>query len=353
MVILVCFKMSMVWKELIYPVLIFFLVILGFYIIRIFVFKYLLRIAKKTRWPWDEIVLKTLKGYFPFWGLLLGIHLALGLTHIPPHIFSVVNKILLILFILSSSLCGSKLLINIFDHYITQKAETLAKVTLFEIFIKVLVFSIAFILILNVLNINIAPFITTLGVAGLAVGLALKDTLENFFAGLYILMAKQIKPGDFIRLENGDEGFVEDITWRTTTIRMLSNNMIIIPNSKLAGSQIINYQLPSEELVVLVQVGVSYASDLEKVERVTLEVAKEVMQGHPEGVEEFEPLLRFHTFGDFSINFNVILRAKEPSSRFVIAHEFIKKLHKRYKEEKIEIPFPIRTVYLYPQRPLS
>ncbi len=340
----------MTWQDLIYPLLSFSLIVFGFYIIRIFIVKYLLKIAKKTRWPWDEVVIKTIKGYILFWGFLLGSHLALGLTSIPPHIFTIVNKVLLILFIISSSLCGSRLLINIIDHYIAQKAEVITKVTLFEILIRVFVFSIAFILILNVLNINIAPFITTLGVAGLAVGLALKDTLENFFAGLYILMAKQIKPGDFIRLESGEEGFVEDITWRTTTIRMLPNNMIIIPNFKLAGSQIINYQLPSAELSVLLQVGVSYSSDLEKVERVTLEVAKELMQNHPDGVADFEPLVRFHTFGESSINFNVVLRAKEPSSRFVITHEFIKRLHRRYQEEGIEIPFPIRTVYLYPPK---
>jgi small-conductance mechanosensitive channel len=340
----------MTWRDLIYPLLSFSLILFGFYIVRIFVIKYLLKIAKKTSWPWDEVVIKTLKGYILFWGFLLGSHIALSLTSIPPHIFTIVNKVLLILFIISSSLCGSKLLINIIDHYIAQKAEVITKVTLFEILIRVFVFSVAFILILNVLNINIAPFITTLGVAGLAVGLALKDTLENFFAGLYILMAKQIRPGDFIRLESGEEGFVEDITWRTTTIRMLPNNMIIIPNFKLAGSRIINYQLPSAELSVLVQVGVSYASDLEKVERVTLEVAREIMQNHPDGVADFEPQVRFHTFGDFSINFNVILRAKEPSSRFVITHEFIKRLHRRYQEEGIEIPFPIRTVYLYPPK---
>ncbi len=334
-------------QEIFMPLLIFIGILLSTYMIRAFLFRYLLKLAEKTSFPWDDLVIKVLKSFIPFWGLLLAIHISLSFTRIPLNIFNAINKGLLILFIISLSMAGSRLLIKIFDFYVIQKAENLSKVTLFEILVKILVYSVGFILILNVLNINIAPFITTLGIAGLAVSLALKDTLQNFFAGLQLIMTKQIKPGDFIRLESGDEGFVEDITWRNSTIRTLSNNLIIIPNSKLSQSMVINYNLPSLELAVLVQVGVSYESDLEKVERVTLEVARELMQTHPNGVPDFEPLIRYHTFGDFSIIFNVILRANEPSTRFIVAHEFIKRLHKRYKEEGIEIPFPIRTVHLY------
>ncbi|RKX62343.1 MAG: mechanosensitive ion channel family protein, partial [Thermodesulfobacteriota bacterium] len=220
------------------------------------------------------------------------------------------------------------------------------KVSIFKIIIKVVIYFIGFILILNTLNINITPFITSLGIAGLAVGLALQDTLSNFFAGLYILISKKIKPGDYISLDSGIEGYVEDITWRNTTIRQLPNNIVIVPNSKLASSIVTNYYLPEKELAVLVQVGVSYNSDLEKVEKVTIEVAKEVMKEVPGGVPNFEPFIRYHTFGDFSINFTVILRAQTYVDRYLVTHEFIKRLHKRYKEEGIEIPFPIRTVYL-------
>ena len=97
-------------------------------------------------------------------------------------------------------------------------------------------------------------------------------------------------------------------------------------------------------MAVLVQVGVHYDSDLEKVEKVTIEVAKEVMREVKGGVPEFEPFIRYHTFGDFSINFTVILRAKEYTDQYLVKHEFIKRLHKRYKEEGIVIPYPIRAI---------
>jgi len=178
------------------------------------------------------------------------------------------------------------------------------------------------------------------------VALALQRPLGDFFAGIHLILSKQIRIGDYIKLETGEEGYVVDITWRNTTIRQLPNNLVIIPNSRLASLMIINYYQPEKELSVLLNIGVSYSSDLEKVERVTIEVAKEVMKEVPGGVPEFEPFIRYHTFGDFSINFSVILRAKEYTDQFLIKHEFIKRLHRRYRREGIEIPFPIRVVYL-------
>jgi small-conductance mechanosensitive channel len=122
--------------------------------------------------------------------------------------------------------------------------------------------------------------------------------------------------------------------------------MIIVPNSKLAQSVVTNYYLPERETAVLVDVGVSYDSDLPKVEEVTKEVAREIMKTTPGGVPGFEPFIRYHTFGDSSIDFTVILRGREFADKFLIKHEFVKKLQARFKTEGIEIPFPIRTVYL-------
>jgi len=281
-----------------------------------------------------------------FWVILTGIYFSVYIGRFSFKFNQIVEKILLILFIISLTWISSNIIINILNSYLQEKAEIPPSVSIFEIFVKILIFFIGFILILNTLNINITPFITSLGIAGLAIGLALQDTLSNFFAGIHILMTKQIKPGDYIALDSGIEGFVEDITWRNTTIRQISNNIVIVPNSKLASSIITNYFLPDKELAVLVQLGVSYNSDLEKVERVTIEVAKEVMKEVAGGVPEFEPFIRYHNFGDFSINFTVVLRAKSYTERYSLVHEFIKKLHKRYKQEGIEIPFPIRTVYM-------
>lgn len=181
---------------------------------------------------------------------------------------------------------------------------------------------------------------------GLAVALALQDTLSNIFSGLQIIATRQIRQGDYIRLSGGEEGYVTDITWRNTLVRALANNLVLIPNSKLAGAIITNYQLPDTDMGVLVQVGVSYDSDLEKVERITVDVARALLRDVQGGVSGFEPFIRYHTFAEFSINFTVILRCQEYVDQYLVKHEFVKRLHSRYRDERIEIPFPIQTVHL-------
>jgi len=203
---------------------------------------------------------------------------------------------------------------------------------------------IAVLIVLETAGVSITPLVASLGVGSLAVALALQSPLANFFAGIQILADKPIEVGQYIRLDSGEEGYVTNIGWRSTTIRALPNNLIVVPNSRIMDAIITNYHLPQRELSILVQVGVHYDSDLEHVERVTCEVAKEVLTGVPGGKKDFEPFIRYHTFGESSINFTVILRAEEFVDGYLLKHEFVKRLHKRFKEEGIVIPFPIRTL---------
>lgn len=318
---------------------------IGLVLGKIVLFK-LKKIAEKTKWEFDEIIISSLHNVIILWFFIAGIYGAINNIPISPKFLDFLHKILLVIIILSVTFVLAKISSKFVILY-TKKAEgILPSTSIFINFTRLIVFSIGLLIILQSLGISITPILTALGVGGLAVALALQDTLSNLFSGLHILLSGQVKPGDYVKLDTGDEGYVVDITWRNTTIRMLPNNIIIVPNSKLAQAIITNYYLPEKEMAVLVQVGVSYDSNLEKVEKVTIEVAKEIMKEVEGGVPEFEPFIRYHTFADFSINFTVILRAKEFVNQYLIKHEFIKKTHQRYKEEGIEIPFPIRTVYM-------
>jgi small-conductance mechanosensitive channel len=197
---------------------------------------------------------------------------------------------------------------------------------------------------LDTMGVSITPIIASLGVGSLAVALALQSPLANFFAGIQIAADKPVEVGQYIKLDSGQEGYVTRIGWRSTTIRALPNNLIVVPNSKVMDAIITNYYLPEKALSVLIDVGVSYASDLEQVERVTVEVARDVLQTVEGGKRDFEPFIRYNTFGDSSIGFTVILRAEEFVNGYLIKHEFVKRLHRRYREEGIVIPFPIRTL---------
>jgi small-conductance mechanosensitive channel len=125
---------------------------------------------------------------------------------------------------------------------------------------------------------------------------------------------------------------------------MLGDTVVVVPNSKLAGSVITNFSLPRNELGMTVEVGVDYGSDLEKVEAITLEVAREVMNRVTGAAPEFEPHVRFHTFADSSVNFKVWLGARNYVAGLKVKHEFIKCLHSRYNQEGIVIPSPVRTI---------
>jgi small-conductance mechanosensitive channel len=207
-----------------------------------------------------------------------------------------------------------------------------------------LVATIGLLVMLNGLGLSITPMLTALGVGGLAVALALQEPLANFFAGLFITLAGQVRVGDYVKLDSGQEGYVVDFSWRSTRLRMLANNLILVPNAKLAQAIVVNHHLPSNDLAVLIEVGVDYDSDLAHVERVVVEVGHDVMKYVAGGVPEFEPFIRYHTFGQSSIDFTVILRAREFVDQYLVKHEFVKRLHARFNQERIVIPFPIRTL---------
>jgi small-conductance mechanosensitive channel len=232
-----------------------------------------------------------------------------------------------------------------FTRIRAEKIESVLPVTsLTENIIRIVVYGVAGLIVLNGLGISIAPILATLGVGGLAVALALKDTLSNFFAGFHIVVTKQIRVGDYLKLSSQEEGYVNDISWRTTKIRTLAGNLVLIPNAKLTEMIVTNYTLPDKDLAVQVGLSVHYNSDLAKVERVTCEVAAEVMREVPGGVPAFTPSIRYHTFGESGIDLTVAMRGATFADQFLIKHEFIKRLHDRFAGEGIVIPYPIRAL---------
>lgn len=218
--------------------------------------------------------------------------------------------------------------------------------TLLRGLLRGVIIVIGVLIILSNIGISITPLVASLGIGSLAVALALQPTLENFFSGIQMLVDKPIRVGDFIELDSGEQGFVEKIGWRSTWIKMLPNNIVIMPNSKLAQSKIINYYYPEKQLSVPVDLGVHYNSDLDHVEKVTLEVAKQVLKSHKWGIAEYDTFVIFTGFDNSSINLTVMLRAQEYFNRFFIRSEFIKALHKRFAQEGIVIPYPISAVNL-------
>jgi len=308
---------------------------------------YLPRATQKTKTQLDDIVLKAVKTPILLAFVLAGISIALSyVPAMPVELLQYLPTIFAILIILIVTMAVSRALRGILNYYGVTRPSLKGMMPLLSKTFNILVYFVAFILIMNALGINVTALVAGLGIAGVAVAFALQETLSQLFAGLYIMTDRPVRVGDYIELESGQKGYVVDIGWRSIKIRELPNNIIVIPNSKLAGAVVKNYYLPQPEMACLIDVGVSYDSDLEKVEKVTIEVAKNTMKRLGIDIPGFEPFIRYNKFGDFSINFTVILRVKEFVDKYLLVHEFVKDLHRRYQEEGIVIPFPIRTVYM-------
>ncbi|MDZ7264352.1 MAG: mechanosensitive ion channel family protein [candidate division KSB1 bacterium] len=303
------------------------------------------KIAAKTKWAFDEIIVASLHGMLLLWFILAGAFGAIVTMRMRPDFFHILDKIILLIFIFSVTLVFTRIAVGLFNFYSKSVEGVLPSTSILSNLTRLVVFSIGILIMFHSIGVSIMPILTALGVGGLAVALALQDTLANLFAGLHIIASRQIRPGDFLRLDSGEEGAVTDITWRSTTIKTFPNNLVIVPNSKLASAIVTNYSLPNPIVKVYVPIGVSYDSDLTKVEQVTAEVARSVMTEVPGGVADADPVIRFNKFGEFSIDFTVIMFAKQFRDQHLLRHEFIKRLHERYQKEGIEIPFPIRTLY--------
>lgn len=319
------------------------------YLINVAILRVLRRVVKRTSTEMDDRIYRLLERYlFPLL-IVGGLLVIVDAVPLPPKILRATNNLLVVSGLLLAVFLATRAALLIL-RTMEVRYEPLRNIKgPVEIVTKIVFIAVGGMIVLDNLGISLTPLLTTLGIGSLAVAIALQDTLGNLFAGLYIKADRPIEVGQYVRLESGEEGYVDRVGWRSTRIRMLPNNMVVVPNGKLVQSNIINYNLPEKELAVLVQVGVHYDSDLEKVERVTCEVAKEILQTVPGGVASFDPFIRYHTFNQSSIDFTVILRGREFVDNFLIKHEFIKRLQECYRKEGITIPFPIRTVYLNPE----
>jgi len=209
--------------------------------------------------------------------------------------------------------------------------------------LTIIIYAIGILVVLDYLNISITPIVAGLGIGGLAVALALQPTLGNFFAGTQIVSDRVIRVGDYIELDGSSiKGYVTDIGWRSTRIRTPFNNMVIIPNSRLADSVLTNYYGPTMEIGITISCGVSYNANLSRVEAIALEVAREVVEELDDADKTFEPWFNYEEFGDSNINFLIWVRAKDRMGSFHVRSEIIKRLKAALDKEGITINYPAR-----------
>jgi small-conductance mechanosensitive channel len=304
------------------------------------------KLAAKTAIKSDDLIIKTIGKWVIPWFLALGLFMGLRRLELDNTFYYWLENGLMIFYIFSGTMILARVVSGLIKIKAAGSDTIIPSSSIISNIVIVIIYCIGLLIILQSQGISITPVLTALGVGGLAVALALQNTLSNLFAGLQIISSGNFNRGDFIKLATGEDGFIEDITWRSTTIRAASDHIIIVPNSKLADMTVSNYYLPQHEITFAVEVGVSYDSDLTQVEKVTIEVIKETLQDSADGVKDFEPEIRFFAFGESMIKLKAFLRVNNYSAQFEMRSEFIKRIHARYNKEGIHIPYPTHSVLI-------
>lgn len=310
-------------------------------------FRALQRRVRKNTLPSDDFFIMALQGPSTLLIVALALYVGLRLAEIPDQYQAYAVKGVHLSLILTVTMALANISSRAVVFFLKKVDLPISVTSLLTAVIKTSVYAAGILIMLNFVGISITPIITALGVGGLAMALALQDTLSNLFAGIHILAEHTIRVGDFIRLETGQEGYVEDISWRTTRIRVPANNMVIVPNSKLSQSVVTNYFLPERRTSVQLQLSVSYDADPELVERVLLEEATRLTAEVPGLLSSPVPSVLFTPgFGASSLDFTLTCPVVDINSQLPVQHALRKRIYKRFKQENIVMPFPSRTVYL-------
>lgn len=297
------------------------------------------RVALAGGAGWGDVLVRSLRSVVVIWVALAGAVAAIRVAALPASVFLPLEKAAIVAAILSVTVFIGRAVSGLTELYLTKTAGIPS--TIFRNLAVIIVGIVGCLVILDEVGIPIAPIITALGVGGLAFALALQDSLANLFAGLNILMSKNIRRGDYIRLASGEEGTVADITWRATTLRALANHLVIIPNKKLAESILANFDLPEKPQALLVEVKLGYGADLGRAEQLMVEEARAALRQTPGGIADFEPFVRFNALDDFNVRATVILRVAGFVDQYLVRHEYTKRVRARFRAEGIEDPFPV------------
>ena len=325
------------WRELVWPAVLFAAVIVSGWLFRRIVFGRLSRWAASTRTQIDDILIDSLHGPFLVWVLILAIHLATEYSALPRSVTRWSGKLLLALWIISLTLVLARLSGRLVRVYSERLEGALPVGTLTQVLAGLVIWIFGFLTLLQqVFEIDIRAILAALGVGGIAVALALQDTLSNLFAGFYVSLAGQVRIGDFIRIDSGQSGYVYDIGWRSTTLRDAGGNLILIPNNKLSQSIVTNYHLPDKKMGVSILVPLNYNSDPSQVERALTEVASAAVGQIPGLLKEPAPLARLIPgFGENSMDFTLTCQVAEYADQSLAEHELRKRIYRRLRDDGI------------------
>lgn len=330
-------------------------ILLAFFILSRFV-KFLLHrvipiFTKRTKTNIDDQIVEKTQGIASLLVLLLGLYVSLIPLNLPSNVSFGINRSILSIVIFLFAIFGMRVIDVMIDTLGKRWAKRTkssiddALLPLFHKVSKTLFFIFSVIIVIRSWGFNIGSLLAGVGIAGMVLGLALKDSLANIFGGISLVLDKSIKVGDKIKLDSGEVGVIHDIGLRSSKVKTYDNEIIILPNNGLANSKIINYVAPTPHHRAVVKFGVEYGNDIEKVKKVALNA----IQGIENAIyddEERKPLVVFSEMGESSINFSALIWSTWDKSHGV-KMEATKRIYEAMNKAKIGIAFPTRTVHMF------
>ncbi|MGQ9477334.1 MAG: mechanosensitive ion channel family protein [Candidatus Bipolaricaulia bacterium] len=328
-------------------------VVLGSYLVRLFWSQVLKRIAQKTRTKLDTLIVEATERPAFLLVLLGGFYLVFQRFSSHPALagtswLKVINGVFFVTAALAFTRFLYALIKAILDWYLTEIAiRTETKVNeefipLFARLLKIVLYFIAITVILGYFKVNLTGFITTAGVASLALALAAQETIANWISGFVIMVDRPFRVGDLIQLPDSQMGEIYEIGLRSTKIRTFDNNIIIIPNAEIAKSRVVNFAYPNPRVRIAQTIGVAYGSDLDRVKRVLLEICN----NHPDVLKEPPPAVYFTEFGESSLKLFLVCWVADYHDLFRVKDELNMEIKRRFEQEGIEIPFPQRDLHI-------
>lgn len=311
-------------------------------LLRFAVFPLLARASLRNSWPYDEIVIDRLRTRVFAWVLLATLYVSFADMPWKARSIAWGEKITATLLALSITVTLMGLVAEIVGRAQAKAGGT----TLIKYIINSLLLLLGVGVALGFYGVSVFPALTALGVGGLAVALAFQDTLANVFAGVNLTAAGQIRIGDYISLDNGVEGTVADIGWRTITLRTATEVTVFIPNKKLGEAVMTNYSRPGTAMSIDVPFRVPLDCDPEKIEAMVAEVLVAARADLP-GMRDEPPTLRLRTIGDSALEFRAWVGISNFADRFALQHALLKRVIARLRSEGIPLPLPQRVVQLH------
>ena len=307
-----------------------------------------LKLVKKTETDLDDILIEKSSKPITFILFFISLRFALNelainesyLNYIHPFIYSIIGIIIAYLAYVIIDVVVFRAWTKVSKKVGLDTGESLAN--LIQGLLKFLLIILALLYVLDLWGVEITPLLAGLGIAGLAIALALQPVLANIFSGVSMIMDKSIRVGDLVYLDADTKGKIAKIGLRSTKIKTFDNELIIVPNTKLAESNIQNVALPGPKTRVIVPFGVAYGSDVEKVKKIVMKEIKSIAGF----TNDPEPIIRFLEMGDSALKFNAYFYVESYENRADAISEANTKIYNTLNKNKIEIPFPQTDVHV-------